>query len=1135
MQKKNNCLWLTWIRSRCKINILLQMKLTSLLLTGAFCTIYATATSQTITLSVKKLELKEVFTAVKRQTGYVVFYNQGDLAESKLVSVTASALPLADFLKLVLKDQPLEFRIRGNSIILSRKAPVPAPGTVSPPDNWPVTIVVVASDGTPLTGATIRVKNSSQSAATGPDGSCTLNVSAGDVLVASYVGFDSGEITIKTASAARRFTIALNTAISKLDATVVVAYNTTTQRRSTGAVAVVKGEAIAALPNRSFDRSLQGTVPGLLVTGGNGQPGGGTSNMLIRGIATAISGSARLPLFVIDGVPVTQDMTQRSFNLGTTAVTNPLAQINPGDVESYTVLKDAAAIALYGSKASNGVILITTKKGHAGKTNVKFRQQVDVASLIHSREPDVLNKDEYVTLLREAYKNANSTLWTDATIDADLKKRFPYQAKAPGDSALYEPSNWKSLIYNNAAITTNTELSLSGGNDKTLFYLNLGYLDQKGIVKASGYKRASIRYNFSTRPASWINLGLNTSFSFNRQETPSQSESPTDLFGFPYTAPPVYPAYLQNGAYYLPSTTGTNYNLSNPAAALQWNVNRSIYYRAMGTLFAETYFLKHFKFRTDLGGDFMLSQDKTKTDLRLPISTIQGLGEVSAFDRVRTRIISTNVLQYNNIFRQKHSLQVLLGQEAQTIYANSIAATSRGFSAPYFEEVAAGSTVVYGSLGTTGNSSKETQRSFFSQANYNYDSKYLLSGSVRRDGSSKFGANNRYGNYWSLGAGWVISNEPFMQKTAHWLSYLKLRGSMGTAGNSSSLTATTRYSILSLGGNYDGAATAMLSVSPGNPDIKWERQFSKDLGLEFNLFKNRFGAGVDLYHRLTSHLIYLVTLPGSSGYSFGFGNVGDMMNKGIEVSVNAAIIHNKEFKWSIDANWSTNQNKLVKAYQKESISGYQLRREGQPFNAVYMVRWAGVNSQDGTPQWYDINGKITSNYSLDNRVIAGQIQPKGFGGITNTFSYHAIQLSAFLYYQYGNMLYDNNTAALQNDGTLPYLNQSKAALDRWQHPGDQAKNPRRVLNNPDGGTNTSTRYLSPGDFIRLKNVTLSYNLPVLARSAHMSNIRMYVQGNNLALWTKYTGIDPENVTPDGNTAFPYPQTKTYSLGVDVSF
>ncbi len=1130
---------------RVRAQILRVMKLTAVFLLALLMHASAKTEAQNITLNTKNASFGSVLNALKKQAAVTFIARTELLDKARNVTVELSNVPLKDALEACFKDQPFTFSMVGSIIILKpRTLTIIRPGATPTEETdsldlfQPVSGRVTDANGAPLFGASVIVKNSNNSVMTDTRGQFSINLIAGNIITISFVGYESRDLRITEHSLKNGDLgeIRLARRQDDLNETIVVAYSTTTQKKKVSASTVVKGEDVVNLPNRSFERSLQGYVPGLLVTNGNGQPGGGASNVLLRGIGTAIGGSARLPLFVIDGVPITQDMTQSSIPLGSTAVTNPLAQLNMNDFEAFTVLKDASAIALYGSKASNGVILLTTKKGRAGKSTLTLHQQVDFSSIIKDRQPDLLTKQEYLGLLRESYKNANPALWTDAAIDADLAKKFPRYVKAPGDTAFYDPADWAGVTNNKTAITSSTDLSWSGGTDRGVFYLGLSYLDQQGIIRSSGYKRAAIRYNFSNNPLPWLTVGMNSTFTYSRQDAPSTGESAAGPFGIQFVAPSVYPIYLQDGSYYLPASGTPYYNLGNVAAALQWNLNRGTFYRALGDLYMEVKLLKHFSFRADVGGDFMLSQNKSKTDMRLPSSTLQGIGEVTAYDNVRTRLITTNLLRYNNLFNLKHGLEVTLGQEAQRMYSNSTTATSRGFSAPYFEEVSAGSTGVFGVFGTGGSSSRETQSSFFSQATYSYNNRYFATASVRRDGSSRFGANNRFGNYWSFGAGWVISDEAFMKHTSGWLNYLKLRGSIGTAGNAGSLSATARYYLLSLGSNYDGAVAARLSSSPGNPNIKWEKQFSKDLGLEFKLFRNRLGATIDVYHRLTSDLIYTVNLPGSTGYSFGFDNIGNMTNQGIELSLNGEILRAKKFSWSANINWSTNKNKLTKAYQDSRTLLNLVQKVGEPFNSLFLVRWAGVNPANGKPQWYDINGNITETYSPNDRVIVGQMQPKGFGSITNNFRFDRWQLSAFFYYQYGNKLYNDATSYLMNDGAYPYYNQSRDALNRWQKPGDQAPNPRRVLSNPDGGNQISTRYLEDGDFIRLKNLVLSYNFPsAVLKKIRFNNIRVYAQGNNLALWTKYKGIDPENVTAEGSTAFPYPQVKSFSLGIDVTF
>lgn len=1091
---------------------------------------------QKITIVGEKMSVFAFFKSIRKQTGLKAQYDDAIFSEQQKLSVKFVEKPVSEVLNSVLSSQGIAWRIQNNIILLKRQsASSPANLHNSATSDTLITSMigtvtgkVTDASGNPLPGATIMVKGTKHGASSDANGNFSIaEVKQNEVLVITSIGFEAREIQVKGKSVLAQ----LNVDVNDLDEAVVVAYNTTTQRTNTGAVTVVKGSIIENLPNRSIDRSLQGLVPGLLVTSGSGQPGGGLSNFVLRGIGTGTSAeygsTVRNPLIVIDGVPVTQDYLERPFSGGSiTPVSNPMAQFNPGDVESISILKDAAAIALYGTRAANGVILITTKKGKASKTVFNFRHQTDISGRLKDNVK-LLNQEEYLSLLFESYKNLDPS-WTDAKIKSDLISKFPTIINSPGDTSFYPATNWLKELTNNRAITISNDLSLSGGNERTNFYLNFSYLNQTGIVKNTGYDRASVRYNIESRPADWITVGLNSSFSYNKEDYSSVSVADA------YLLSPLNPARLVDGSYNWVLNYGTYYNspTANPVAAQEYNINRILAYRQNASGFAEIKILRDLKFRSLVGIDFMLSNAKNKVDPRLPSGEADfpgvGVGSITEYDTKRSNVLITNTLRYDRKFAGNHLFSLLIGQEAQEQVNKIISASSQGLAVPYFEQVSNGTMSRFGS----GYQFKESLLSYFSQANYEYKNKYFLSASLRRDGSSKFGLNERYGNYWSMGLGWILTEESFMKSTAKWLSYLKLRGSMGTSGNAAAISSVSRFYQLSLT-NYAGNPAARTFPNPGNEDIQWEQTLNTDVGVEARLFKERIGVTADVYKRKTSNLIFPIIPPGVSGYTHTyFENIGDIENKGVEIALFAKIIQHRNFQWNLQVTWSTNKNKLVKAY--ESFPKYRLGRE---WSAFYRVRWAGVNAENGKPQWLDSTGKVTDVYNPMDFVKVGKSQPDGFGGITSSFTYKSFEVSAFFYYQYGYEIFDGALSNLVNDGAnSPHINQSRQALDRWQKPGDIASNPRRVLGNFDGGNQGSTRYLFNGDYIRLKNVSLSYTVPQnLAKQLRFSSCKLFIQAYNLAVWTKYKGSDPENVGVTGLTSLTYPQSRSFSAGINITF
>lgn len=1111
-----------------------------------------------ITIRQQNASIEKVFQSIEKQSGYRFFYNETLLQGAGKVTINLQNVSLQEALDACFHNQPLSYAIVDKTIIVKKrqeqqpKAPEVAAVALSGPGKIIALRGKVTSGSVPVAGASIMIKGTDNGASSDKDGMFTLpEVEDDATLVVSSVSHQAREVRL---TGQTFISIDLSTKTNDLDEALVVAYNTTTRRMSTGAVAVVRGDQIQSLPNRSFDRSLQGYVPGLLVTPSTGQPGGGVSNFILRGISTATqppadnvgSPSLRNPLIVIDGVPVGQDFGQLN---STSAVLqslgregNPLAQLNPTDIEAISVLKDAAAVALYGARASNGVILVTTKRGKAGKTTFNFRHQTDIATRIQGKT-EMLNQDEYIQLLTDTYKNTPRSVggvsrpYTDAEVLSILRGKFPVIVNAPGDTSFYEPTDWFDVIYKDYAPTISNELSMSGGNDRNNFYLNLEYTKQEGIVRNTGYDRKSIRFNFENRPSPWIKLGLNSTFSYSVQDY---------LRGASFSAAPISPlnpVRSMDGNYilnYPVGIAGSPEKYANPAAVIDYNIYRNASFRGLNKIYGEVSFLKNFKISSSLGVDFILTEAKEKWDPRLNDGTNfpTGTGRIEEADSRRANLITSNILRYDKLIN-KHSVGVIVGQEAQILSQKDISIQAINLSSPYYDQISSPGVTITSNTGAL--RYKETLQSLFSQLNYSFSNRYFLSGSIRRDGSSRFGEDRRYGTYWSVGGGWDIAAERFARSAVPWMNYFKIRGSIGAAGNAGAINTLTRFDKLQ-SYTYLGGAAVTPSGVPSNPDVQWEQTFTWDAGLESRFWNERIAITADIYKKITSDLIYSINLPQNTGFASILANVGKMENKGIELSLSAKIIKSASFVWSLNANWSTNQNKLVKANVPlaTTVSSTTLvaNREGEVFNSFYMPRWAGVDPEDGAPQWLDSTEKITKTYSANNSVFVGKVQPDGFGAIINTITYKNFELSAMLYYQYGFQIYNSRYSELSTDGNNPYLlNEVKNALNYWQKKGDESPNPRRTVGNLDDGTRASTRYLFDGDYIRLQNVSLSYIIPrVLSTRLKLSNVRVYVQGNNLAIWTKYPDLDPGLVTGNGfSMSSLYPLQRSFTLGLNINF
>jgi len=1100
-----------------------------------------------VTITNSHISLRDVFNVIEKQTGVVLFF--GDLNTSQLVGVKFVSTPVEEALAEMLPPLGLTYEfVKGNkdkifirSIVAERKKDTVMVMSVSG--------VVTDDKGMPLPGASVRLKGTAFGTATKDNGSFTLSrTDEHDIIQVSYTGFVTAEMSLAGRTNVK---VQLKPGDNSLNETVVTAYGTSTRRALTGAITTIKGEQIQTLPNRSFDKSLQGLVPGLLVTSGNGQPGSAPSNFLLRGIATGgnVTGGAtvRNPLIVIDGIPVFQDPARESSSISdiSSPVSNPLAQLNPSDIETISILKDASAVALYGSKASNGVMLVTTKKGKAGKTTFNFRHQTDLSSRL-KQDITLLNQQEYLELLFEAYRNSNPGI-TEAEILTDLQStpspvmpKFLTHTQPNGAKKFYPAADWANQLFDKKAVSMTNEISISGGNDQSNFYVNLEYTEQDGIVKATGYDRKALRLNYENRPSNWLKLGLNTMLSYN-----IQNYNNTVDFQSVQAFSPLNPIYDSLGqllySYSWGQVAGNGRLSANPVAESDLNINRNTAYRGLSKLYAEIDILNGFRLSSSVGVDFMLNESKEKIHPLLPVDGSLDVGGRIREDNFRNaNVINTNTIQYNKGYSNGINLQILIGEEAQ-IMTNKISSVEvRGFLMnPLLDQARGGS--LYSAASYEG---KQTLLSYFGQINGGFKKKYYLTGSVRTDGSSRFGKNERFGSYWSIGGSWIVSEESFLRKSKTWLDILKIRGSFGPAGNSAAIFDYLRYDYLLMQRFLDKTAVIPNRFNnPGNPSIKWEETFVWDAGLELQALKQRISLTVDIYKRKTKNLIAdNVSLGLATGFTTISANIGDIENSGVELALDATVISNKNFRWGINANWSRNNNKLVKSFLPTVMSagGKIVNQVGHEYNSFYLPIWAGVNPTNGRPLWIDSLGKQSEDYYAAKPEYVGKAQPDGFGALTNTFSWRGIDLSFMLYYQYGSKIY-NDASFLQNDGQDPYLNQSAAALKRWRRPGDISSNPRRLLGGMAGsqydmGTSPSTRYLFDGDFIRLSNVALNYNFKKGSiNRLGLTGLRVFAQAHNLALWTRYSGDDPENVNVFGSGNFLYPQQRSFTLGLNATF
>ncbi|ALW85473.1 SusC/RagA family TonB-linked outer membrane protein [Hymenobacter sedentarius] len=1002
---------------------------------------------------------------------------------------------------------------------------------------------VLSSDGGGLPGATILERGTTNGTSSGADGSFSLTVKPNATLVISSVGYTSQNVAVGNQST---ITVTLATSATELSEAVVVGYGTQQKADLTGSVASLTNKDIANAPVQTFEQAIQGKAAGVVIENSSGKLGQAIK-VRVRG-TSSVSGDTQ-PLYVIDNIPVQSD----NFS-STSAPTNPLADINPNDIESITILKDAAASAIYGSRASNGVVLITTKHGKAGDTRFNLGYQVGTSQATHIRE--FLNAKEYVALMTEARKNAGSS---DATIATRLQG---YAAGVPVDANYNVDTNWADQVLRKAAFNQ-YDLSASGGSEKTKFFLSGQYSGQEGIVLGNKLSRIASRLNVDHKASNRLTLGVNVALSrTNNSRLPNDNlfSNPLQIVALAPITPVIDPRTgLTSGA--LDLTTGkpnTSFPFYyNPLLGLQNNAATytAIGYRALGNVYGQFEILPGLTFRSELGAD-LLNQDEDQYSARVTVVGNSSAGNGYAFSAHTTsgRYITNNFFSYRKVLAEQHTLEATLGTAYEQRNVNYTSTTGSQFASDAYRTIVNAATFNNGVSSGTSNS----LLSYFARLNYSFAGKYLLGLSARADGSSRFGANHRYGFFPAASAGWVVTEESFL-KDQKVLSFLKPRVSLGVTGNQ----AFTDFASLGL---YAGSAgyvgiPGQRPLQIANPDLKWESTRQADAGLEFGFFDNRISGEVDVYQKLTTDLALNAPLPATTGYTSQFQNVGKLENKGIEFALTTRNLTGA-FTWTTTANASRNYNKVTNL-KGLPISGSYLSRaqEGYPIGTFFGPEYAGVDPANGDALYYknkpagdpssaasiDHSAGTTNNINLAQAVPLGSPNATWTGGLTNTFTFKGIDLTATFIGVSGNKIFD---AAGQfysvgfNNGPD---NQTRDQLNRWQKPGDITNVPKAIYNGGNGIGNSS-RFVYDGSYVRLRTLTLGYNLPgTLVKKGYLQSARVYVQGQNLLTFTKYPGSDPEvntdylgTTTTAGNINqgidfYSTPQPRTLTLGVNIGF
>ena len=1007
-----------------------------------------------------------------------------------------------------------------------------------------------AGDKSPLVGAGVYVKGSAQGTSTDIDGTYSLTCDANATLVFSYVGYVDQEIQVNGKAVVNA---ALSADSESLEEVILTAYGPQTKKSFTGTAAVVKADQIQNLNVSSVSKALQGLASGVMVVSGTGQPGE-NATIRVRGVGS-YSGSND-PLIVVDGV----------------VYNGNLNSINPNDIESFTVLKDANSTALYGSRAANGVILITTKLGNPGKANFTVTANYGFSTRAVEDYEYLGAKDYMETQWAKGYKEAVDYGYTDqmareyATGSVlDYLVYNPYSVNNPvgtdgkilSNAQLLYEEDWYDVLFRTGQRQEYT-LQATGGSKEVRYLVSGAYLNDEGLVQGSKFDRYSVRGKIDAQMTKWLKVGLNMGLSYSSQNYPTQGGTATrNSVSWVRNVASIYPAYMRdrNGNFILdedgnkqadygedatvwgrvrPVSSG-----SNPLGTFMYD--EIVYNRFLSNNsgYLEAKFLKDFTFRSTVGVDYYLYAGKSYYNSRYGDG--RAYGGRSARDKETTAAITwSNTLTWDKTFDKKHHVNVLVGTEANTYDFENVEAEKRGFDFADIE-------LTYGANLQTATSYTTASRNFrtLSRVNYDYDNKYHVSASFTYDGTSRFHSSSRWGSFWSVGLGWNMANEPWMENI-EWLNTLKLKASYGTSGNQN-LGMFPYMATYETGWNILGNLGSIVSTL-GNNNLTWEKQGMLDLGFDFGMFENKLTGSLTYYNKKSIDLLMARPLPVSAGITSYNDNIGEMTNYGVEFDVKGVLLQTKDMTWDLGMNISYQHNE-ISALPEEQAEGFNASNSkrievGKSRYSWYMQKYAGVDPQDGKPMWYkdvvDAEGNVTGvettkTYSDATRYIVGDALPKYIGGISTNFAWKGLYVNVLASFALGHKVYDSDYAGLMHmfsDDRTGYQS-SADVLKRWQKPGDITSIP--AINESDYNS-TSTAFLRKGDYLRLRNVTIGYDLSTIpaVKKAGFAGLKVYATGDNLATLFGTKGLDPE-MGIDGVTNNNSSSLKVVSFGVNLQF
>lgn len=1094
-----------------------------LFLTVVLSAVCATASAQRVTLDMQNAKLEKVLGQITQQTGLVFNYTRPTINPDKRVSVSVKQAELESVLRQLFDADGIVYEIKDGKVYLAdRKGGVNPPPALSAARQRYAGRIVDAA-GNPVVGASVVIRGSTTGVSSDIDGRFAIEAREGEVLSVSFVGYTPQTITL---GAKTMLTLTLREDTSELEEVVVVGYGT--QRRSlvTSAISKVQMNESNMRQVASPTQLLSGRVAGVTTSTGSGNLGSG-ERMVIRGSSSLSAGNE--PLYVIDGIPIT-NTNANLVDFGEDM--SSLATLNISDIESIEVLKDAASAAIYGSRANNGVIVITTKSGKEGKSEVHLNFNTGVTRFANVGKIKMADSGLYVRDFNEGVDNYN--------------RQYGYK---PGDSGFKKhiqnpfgtlpDTDWMDLILQTGTFY-NGDVSFSGGNVKTRYYVGANYNHQTGVIRTNKMEKMNFKVKISHEFTPWLEVGANVSGNYIKNHQIPGANSGTTIIGRSIQQRPFDRPYKPNGDYYVGGTDELVFH--NPMQILDEETAYIENMRYLGNFYATFKYKDKFAFKSSVNTDITQIYDYTYYNENHPYG--KGVGRIVDYNRTIKNILVENFATYNDKFGD-FSLSAMLGHSFQKVTTRSAKLDGSGFPSPSFDVVGVASSLdAY-----SGSLSNYAMESYFGRATFSYKDRYVLTATLRTDGSSKFARDNRWGWFPSVSLGWNISKENFMKDSD---TELKFRVSYGKTGNQEGIGSYAYQALMSGGYNYGNGSGIAVSTF-GNRDLTWEKADQFDAGFDITLFKGRVNIMADAYYKKTKDLLYSTPIHSTTGVTSIISNIGSMRNIGAELTINTHFNFGP-LSWLSQFNIATNRNKLTELLGDDkpiSIGANRALQVGKEVGTFYLFIMDGIYQYDGEVpaeqyaqgiragdvKWRDVDD---NNLINDNdRQVIGSSNPYFSGGWNNTFRYKGVSLDVFFTYMYGNDVYAAwkiNTSKLgHKNGVL-----AEEARNRWTGPGSTDLHPRSVSGDTNN-TRNSDRWLEDGSFLRLRSLTLSYTFPEkISRRLAMKSLRVYFQGDNLWLATRYSGWDPEvsnNLDPRfmGVDNFSVPQPRMFCFGLNVTF